>query len=234
MRAACRRKRCWRRQKTRMRCADGAGFGVAAVAPQIDFAAVRTMSPRTIAEIAPVDSQERFEGLGVQVIRDWARVHFTARGRRRARMRSAPGDLSLPPGRGRHAADAGAGDGALSDQRDDLCPARKARPSADLGGGPIGMEMAQAHRRLGCAVTVIEGGTGAGPRRSGSGGASCWTRLRAEGVRCSKGRRWCGSCAGARSRRRWRTARQINGSHLLVATGRVALEGWTLARRGWT
>ncbi|WP_293572790.1 FAD-dependent oxidoreductase, partial [Phaeobacter sp.] len=26
-----------------------------------------------------------------------------------------------------------------------------------IGGGPIGMEMAQAHRRLGCAVTVIEG-----------------------------------------------------------------------------
>ena len=25
-----------------------------------------------------------------------------------------------------------------------------------LGGGPIGMEMAQAHRRLGCEVTVIE------------------------------------------------------------------------------
>ena len=26
-----------------------------------------------------------------------------------------------------------------------------------IGGGPIGMEMAQAHRRLGCEVTVIEG-----------------------------------------------------------------------------
>lgn len=28
-----------------------------------------------------------------------------------------------------------------------------------IGAGPIGMEMAQAHRRLGCDVTVIEGAT---------------------------------------------------------------------------
>ena len=27
---------------------------------------------------------------------------------------------------------------------------------AIIGGGPIGIEMAQAHRRLGCDVTVIE------------------------------------------------------------------------------
>ena len=35
-----------------------------------------------------------------------------------------------------------------------------------IGGGPIGMEMAQAHRRLGCAVTVIEGQKGFWKRRS--------------------------------------------------------------------
>ncbi len=33
-----------------------------------------------------------------------------------------------------------------------------------LGGGPIGIEMAQAHRRLGCEVTVLEAGALPRPR----------------------------------------------------------------------
>ena len=43
---------------------DGAGFGVANVVPQVDFAASRDYVQRAIAAIAPVDSQARFEGLG--------------------------------------------------------------------------------------------------------------------------------------------------------------------------
>ena len=40
--------------------------------PVVDFAAVKDHVQAVIDEIAPVDSQERFEGLGVQVIRAWA------------------------------------------------------------------------------------------------------------------------------------------------------------------
>ena len=47
--------------------------GVAGAAPQIDFAAVKAQVAAVIAQIAPVDSQERFEGFGVQVIRAYAR-----------------------------------------------------------------------------------------------------------------------------------------------------------------
>ena len=49
------------------------GLGVAGHAPGIDFAAVKDAVAATIARIAPVDSQERFEGFGVTVIRDWAK-----------------------------------------------------------------------------------------------------------------------------------------------------------------
>jgi pyruvate/2-oxoglutarate dehydrogenase complex dihydrolipoamide dehydrogenase (E3) component len=51
----------------------GAAFGILPVEPQVDFGAVKDHVARVIATIAPVDSQERFEGLGVRVIRAWGR-----------------------------------------------------------------------------------------------------------------------------------------------------------------
>ena len=97
------------------------------VAPQIDFGAVKDHVARVIATIAPVDSQERFEGLGVQVIRDWARFISPAEVQaggdaiRARRFVIATGSRPVVP------PISGAGRGALSDQRDDLCAARKAR-----------------------------------------------------------------------------------------------------------
>ena len=53
----------------------GAAMGITPVAPQIDYAAAKDHVARVIAQIEPVDSQERFEGLGVKVIRAYG--HFT-------------------------------------------------------------------------------------------------------------------------------------------------------------
>ena len=50
---------------------SGATFGITPVDPVIDFAAVKDHVARTIATIEPMDSQERFEGFGVRVIRAW-------------------------------------------------------------------------------------------------------------------------------------------------------------------
>ena len=55
---------------------DAGPFGVAPVTPQVDFAAVHRHVHGVIAAIAPHDSVERFEALGVTVIREQAR--FTA------------------------------------------------------------------------------------------------------------------------------------------------------------
>ncbi len=51
----------------------GAMFGVANVVPKVDYAAAKDHVNNVIATIEPVDSQERFEGLGVTVIRERGR-----------------------------------------------------------------------------------------------------------------------------------------------------------------
>ncbi len=48
---------------------NAAKFGIANVEPEIDFAAVMDHVHGVIDAIAPIDSQERFEGLGVTVLR---------------------------------------------------------------------------------------------------------------------------------------------------------------------
>jgi pyruvate/2-oxoglutarate dehydrogenase complex dihydrolipoamide dehydrogenase (E3) component len=74
--------------------------------PQVDFAAAMDHVAATIAAIAPHDSEERFEGLGVRVIRDWARfVSPRGRGRRAPHPRPALRDRHrlaplVPPIRG--------------------------------------------------------------------------------------------------------------------------------------
>ncbi|MGI9465155.1 MAG: FAD-dependent oxidoreductase, partial [Aestuariivirgaceae bacterium] len=53
--------------------ASGVDFGVAATKPKIDFRKVHDHIKDVIAGIAPHDSVERFEGLGVKVIKAAAR-----------------------------------------------------------------------------------------------------------------------------------------------------------------
>ena len=52
---------------------DAGRFGIGAVEPAVDFAKVRDHVRGVIAGIAPNDSVERFEGLGVRVIQEKAR-----------------------------------------------------------------------------------------------------------------------------------------------------------------
>ena len=48
-------------------------MGITPVAPEIDYAAAKDHVMQVIEQIAPVDSQERFEGFGVRVIREFGR-----------------------------------------------------------------------------------------------------------------------------------------------------------------
>jgi pyruvate/2-oxoglutarate dehydrogenase complex dihydrolipoamide dehydrogenase (E3) component len=52
---------------------SGEAFGIAAQKPKVDFGKVHDHVHSVIGAIAPHDSQERFEGLGVTVIRETGR-----------------------------------------------------------------------------------------------------------------------------------------------------------------
>lgn len=200
----------------------GAEFGVTPVAPEIDYAAAKDYVARVIAGIAPHDSVERFEAMGVRVIRDFAR--FVSPREVRAgktiiaarRFVIATGSRPLVPSI--------PGLETVRHYTNEDIFALRERPERliVIGGGPIGMEMAQAHRRLGCAVTVLEGGKALG-KDDPELAAIALARIRAEGVEIVE---------GAKAERVERAGAEIavhteggsahTGTHLLIAVGRRA------------
>jgi pyruvate/2-oxoglutarate dehydrogenase complex dihydrolipoamide dehydrogenase (E3) component len=217
----------------------GAALGVAPAAPQVDFAAVKDHVARVIEGIAPVDSQKRFEALGVTVIRAFARFRSAREVEagdcviRARRFVVATGSRPfLPPIPGLDRVDCLTNESIFALRQ---TPAHL----LILGGGPIGMEMAQAHRRLGCAVTVIEAARALG-REDPEAAALVLARLRAEGVEIVEGQpavRVAPLAAAAQAPGGVEVVladgRVLTGSHLLVAVGRTpALEGLNLPAAG--
>ncbi len=202
--------------------ANASAFGVADVVPQIDYAAAKDHVAGVIDTIAPMDSQERFEGLGVHVIREYGAfisptevqagdAVITAR-----RIVIATGSSPLvPPIPGL--------DTVPYETNETLVQLRE-RPEHLLiiGGGPIGMEMAQAHIRLGCRVTVIEGDKALG-KDDPETAAIVLDRLRGEGIEIAE------DALAAEIRGKpgameieTKDGRVFKGSHLLMAVGRKA------------
>jgi pyruvate/2-oxoglutarate dehydrogenase complex dihydrolipoamide dehydrogenase (E3) component len=208
-------------------------FGIAAAEPSVDFARVMDRVQAVIAAIAPHDSQERFEKLGVTVVRAAARFAgpqvLEAGGQRHEARRIviATGSRpALPP-------IPGLGEVAFLTSESLFANRRLPRHLVVIGGGPIGLEMAQAHRRLGAAVTVIEALDPLG-REDPACAAVVLDVLKAEGIRVFP------RTAVTAVRRRGEGiavetggAGVIEGSDLLVATGRSAnVEGLDLDRAG--
>lgn len=90
-----------------------------------------------------------------------------------------------------------------------------------LGGGPIGLEMAQAFARLGTQVTVVEAEDRILPREDVEASAIVARALEADGVRLHTGTRLNkAEPAGDGVRLHLSTGAQIDTERLLVATGR--------------
>jgi pyruvate/2-oxoglutarate dehydrogenase complex dihydrolipoamide dehydrogenase (E3) component len=197
-----------------------APYGVSDQAAEVDYAAAKDHVADVIATIEPHDSQERFEGLGVRVIREYGRfisptevqagdTVITAR-----RIVIATGSSPLvPPIPGL--------DTVPFETNETLFDLRE-RPGHLLiiGGGPIGMEMAQAHVRLGSKVTVIEGDTALG-KDDPEMAAVVLDRLRAEGVEIAE-QALAAQISGTAGAIEVETkdGRIFKGTHLLMAVGR--------------
>src|SRR5258708_11145466 len=130
--------------------------GVSSVAPDLDFAAVKKGVRAVIDAIAPHDSVARFEQFGVTVLRESARfvdARTVAVGSGTVRARwfvIATGSRAVIP--------LITGLDPFKILTNDTIFDLRDKPDhlVIIGGGPIGIEMAVAHRRLGARVTVIE------------------------------------------------------------------------------
>ena len=135
-------------------------MGISAGHAQIDFAAVKAHVRDVIAGIAPHDSEERFRGLGVNVIK--AEARFTSNDTVTATSDGQPITVRAKyfvVATGSHpVAPPINGLGEVPYYTNETIFALDEKPEhlIIIGGGPFGIEMAQAHRRLGCQVTVLE------------------------------------------------------------------------------
>lgn len=209
-------------------------FGVTFAEPQIDFAKVNAHVHEVIAGIAPHDSQERFEGLGATVLR--APAVFTGRDRLSAgddtvvakRFVIATGSKpAVPPIDGLD---------TVPYLTNETVFTLTAAPEhlIVVGGGPIGCEMAQAHRRLGSRVTVLEMFS-IMPKDDPDLVAVVRDRLIADGVDLREGAKVERVEAREAGVRVAVDGATVEGSHILVATGRApSVDGLGLEAAGVT
>ncbi|MDX8396570.1 MAG: FAD-dependent oxidoreductase [Mariprofundaceae bacterium] len=135
---------------------DAGKFGVAAQAPEVDWQQVYNHVHDVIGAIAPNDSQQRFEDLGITVIR--AAGCFEDERTVRAGdtlihakyfVLATGSSAFVPPIEGLDQVDYFTNENIFDNSE-------AVEHLIVIGGGPIGLEMAQAHLRLGAKVTVME------------------------------------------------------------------------------
>jgi pyruvate/2-oxoglutarate dehydrogenase complex dihydrolipoamide dehydrogenase (E3) component len=204
---------------------EAARFGVHLPEPEVDFAGVHRHVHGVIASIAPHDSVERFEGLGCTVIQ--AAAEFTAADRltagdqvvRARRFVIATGSrAAVPP-------IPGMGDVPYLTNENVFGLTERPDHLIVMGGGPIGLELAQAFRRLGSTVTVLERATIL-PRDEPDAVGLLRAQLVAEGVGILEGAQVAAVHAGAEGEGvevefdQAGQRRTLAGTHLLVAAGR--------------
>jgi len=198
-------------------------FGISAAGVDIDFAAVHDHVRAVVASIAPTDSEERFAGLGVRVLKGHASFKdrrtvvvddVEIRARRFVIATGSTPAVPLIPG-------LETGPYLTNDTIFDL----KARPDRliIIGAGAVGVEMAQAFRRLGSGVVVLEAAKALGTDDP-EAVAIVLAQLEREGVSIREGVTIARVAhADGRVRVTIKTAlgeETIEGSHILVATGR--------------
>ena len=200
-------------------------FGIESIKPSVDWEAVTRHVHEVIAAIAPNDSVERFESLGVTVIQ--AAASFVdeqtieagdVKLRAKYFVIATGSSAFVPPIDGLDQVSYFTNENLFSNRE-------PVEHLVVIGGGPIGLEMAQAHRRLGTKVTVLEVAR-LFMKDDPELAAIVVERLRSEGIMIHEG------VENLRFEKRDKGASvfanvegeeiKVDASHLLVATGRRA------------
>ncbi len=190
--------------------------------PAIGWATVRARLDAAVAAIAPHDSEARFRDWGVEVIRGEARFVGPRSVAVGDRVLRAPRLVIAVGSRPRLPAIDGLSSVPFLTNETLFELAGLPRHLLVLGGGGIGVEMAQAFRRLGAQVTLVEQDRPLA-REDPEAAALLLRRLVREGVEIRAGTAVvAASAAGAGVRLTLADGSVAEGSHLLVATGRVA------------
>ncbi len=219
-----------------------AGFGITGTKPKVTFAEVNRHVKQVIASIAPHDSVERFASLGVRVIQESA--HFVAKrtlqaGKYTVRARyiviATGSSPMVPPIPGLDKCAYFTNETIFENK---TLP----RHLLVIGGGPIGLEMAQAHAKLGAKVSVADMGpilprddpelTAVIRKRLLGMGIALHEHIQIDSVKKGGAR---GGTQGVTlklkgdgkdgSGNKGDTPQNLSGSHLLVAAGRRANVG---------
>jgi pyruvate/2-oxoglutarate dehydrogenase complex dihydrolipoamide dehydrogenase (E3) component len=193
-------------------------FGVISQPPAIDWDRLRNHVHGVIKSISPVDSEARFRALGVTVLRAEARftdpATISAGGRSITARRfvvAAGSRAAVPPIEGLDSVPYWTNHSLfeLPEKPDHLLV---------LGGGPIGLEMADAFSGLGCKVTVVEAERIAS-KEDPELVAGLRQVLTARGVIFREGLNVIGVTPGPTLL--LADGGRVEGSHLLVAVGRT-------------
>ena len=200
---------------------NATALGVSSASVEVDFCKVRAHVQAAIAAIAPNDSQERFERLGVHVIRDSAYfidprtvatddVQVTAR-----KIIIATGSRALAP------PIPGLSETPYLTNETVFELETLPQKLVVLGGGPIGVELGQAFRRLGSDVVIIDSGRML-DREERAAAEVVLAQLVSEGVELFAGHKAVRIEAGPSVVIEGPNGeRRIDGTHLLVAVGRA-------------
>jgi len=199
----------------------GGPFGITPTQPKVNYAAAKRHVKSVIDGIAPHDSVERFEKLGVRVISEYGRfispreVQAGAHVIRARRFVVSTGSSPFVP------AIPGLENVRPYTNEDIFELQKQPEHLIVIGGGPIGMEMAQAHARLGSKVTVLEGLKALG-KDDPELAAIALERIRGEGVEIVEGAMASEITTGGGVTVKTKEGASYTGSHLLMAVGRQA------------
>jgi pyruvate/2-oxoglutarate dehydrogenase complex dihydrolipoamide dehydrogenase (E3) component len=130
-------------------------FGIISAAPVTDMAAVRAFVRKAIEEVYQFESPEALQRKGIEVLQGGARFNDASTVLVNQQAVRAKAFLITTGARPRVPAIAGLSDVPFLTYEQIFENAHLPGRLVVIGGGPIGMELAQAYQRLGSQVTVI-------------------------------------------------------------------------------